>query len=46
MHFINIESSDFNPLDPVYIVRQNIDLMGTLTNSAAFQKLKKYAGLK
>ena len=45
MHFINVETSDFNPLDPVYIVRQNIDLMGNLTNTIAFQKLKKLAGL-
>ena len=46
VNWINNETIEFTPLDPIQRVRQNVDLMGTLTNTMVFQKLKKYAGIQ
>lgn len=44
--WINTETIEFTPIDPIQRVRQSVDQMGTLTNTLVFQKLKKYARIK
>lgn len=43
LHNINIEDSVFDPFEPKNKVLQNLQLIGRLSNTVAFEKMKKIA---